>query len=97
MVAAGSGTAPPGTATAVTAKPSDVRDVGCVKSPLPGQVLKITVKVGDSVKAGETVAIMEAMKMQNQIASTTTGTVKEILVKEGDSVNEGQELVKVES
>ncbi|MDP8206611.1 MAG: biotin/lipoyl-containing protein [Candidatus Electryonea clarkiae] len=85
----------PGEATKITAKPSEVSGAGIVKAPLPGLVLKIPVKIDDSVKAGETVLVMEAMKMQNQITALTNGKVTKILVNEGDSVSEGQELVRI--
>ncbi len=78
-----------------TSPPDQVREVGCVKAPLPGQVLKITVKEGDTVKAGDTVMLMEAMKMQNTVTATKPGTVDKIMVNEGDSVLEGQDLIKI--
>ncbi|GHV67264.1 acetyl-CoA carboxylase biotin carboxyl carrier protein subunit [Bacteroidia bacterium] len=67
-----------------------------VASPLPGTIKKINVSVGDSVKAGDTVLIMEAMKMDNNINTDKSGTIKSIKVKEGDSVLQGDVLFEVE-
>ena len=64
-----------------------------VKAPLPGQVLSLKVKVGDSVTAGQTLLVMEAMKMENEVEATSAGTVKSINVGEGDTVSEGDVLV----
>jgi biotin carboxyl carrier protein len=66
-----------------------------IVSPLPGVILDIKVAVGDQVKIGQTVMILEAMKMENEIKANIEGTVKEILVKKGDSVLEGAALVKI--
>ena len=57
-----------------------------VKTPLPGTILKILVKAGDEVKKGDTLLIMEAMKMENNIMAEKNGKVTEIRVREGDSV-----------
>lgn len=67
-----------------------------VKSPLPGTVMGFTVNVGDTVKSGDTVCILEAMKMENDIHSTKDGVVKEILVRVGDAVPEGGDLMIIE-
>lgn len=67
-----------------------------VKSPLPGVILELKVKVGDAVKKGQTVLILEAMKMENNITSDRDGTVTEIKVDKGDSVLEGNVLVIIE-
>lgn len=64
-----------------------------VKSPLPGVIQDIKVKVGDSVNAGDTVIILEAMKMENDVHSTQSGVVKAINVNKGDSVLEGADLI----
>jgi len=66
-----------------------------VKAPLPGVVLTIPVKVGQAVKAADTVVMLEAMKMENAIHAGVDGTVKEILVAAGDSVLEGNPLVVI--
>ncbi len=67
-----------------------------VKAPLPGVVLSIPVKVGQAVKAADTVLLLEAMKMENAIHAGVDGTVKEILVSAGDSVLEGNPLIVIE-
>ncbi len=66
-----------------------------IKAPIAGKVLKISVKVGDAVKKGQSVAIVEAMKLENEIPSAFEGTVKAILVKEGDAVENGQPIVEL--
>lgn len=67
-----------------------------VKAPLPGVVLSITVKVGDVVKASDTVLILEAMKMENAIHAGRDGKVASINVNQGDSVLEGAALITIE-
>ncbi|NQU63222.1 MAG: biotin/lipoyl-binding protein [SAR324 cluster bacterium] len=66
-----------------------------VTAPIPGSILEILVKVGDEVTAGQTVLKMEAMKMENDINSTSGGTVKAIHVSVGDAVSQGQALVDI--
>ena len=80
----------------VIAKPTAPTGAGTqVKAPLPGVVLSIPVKVGQAVKASDTVVLLEAMKMENAIHAGVDGTVKEILVATGDSVLEGNPLVVI--
>jgi biotin carboxyl carrier protein len=67
-----------------------------VQSPMPGKVVKILVAVGDEVKAGQGVVVVEAMKMENELKSTRDGKVKSIAVKEGQAVEAGQSLVVLE-
>lgn len=67
-----------------------------IKSPLPGVIFDVKVKVGDSIKKGQTVMILEAMKMENNINAPKDGTVVEIKVNKGDSVLEGAELIITE-
>ena len=67
-----------------------------VKSPLPGVILDIKVKVGDTVSKGQTVIILEAMKMENNINADKDGTVTAINVNKGDSVLEGNDLIIIE-
>lgn len=64
-----------------------------VKSPLPGVILSVNVNVGDTVKAGQVVAVLEAMKMENEIQAESDGTVTAINVAKGDSVLEGAAIV----
>lgn len=67
-----------------------------VTAPLPGAITKIGIKVGDTVAVGDTVLIMEAMKMENSITTEFAGKVKAILCKEGDQVQSGQVLVELD-
>ena len=66
-----------------------------VTSPLPGVIIEVSVKEGQVVKAGQKVAVIEAMKMENEIQASSDGTVTAILVHKGDSVLEGAEIVKI--
>lgn len=66
-----------------------------VLSPLPGVILDLKVAVGDQVKAGQTVAILEAMKMENNIAAEADGVVTAIKVQKGDSILEGSEILLI--
>ncbi len=66
-----------------------------VNSPLPGVVLEIKVKVGDAVKKGDTIMVLEAMKMENNIQASSDGTVSKISVEKGASVLEGAELIVI--
>ena len=63
-----------------------------LEAPMPGTVLKINVKVGDSVKKGDTVLILEAMKMENEIAAPADGVIASVNVAQGASVNTGDVL-----
>ena len=66
-----------------------------VVAPLPGTINEIKVKVGDKVNTGDTVVILEAMKMQNNIEAETSGTITSINVNKGDAVMEGDTLVTI--
>lgn len=70
-----------------------VATAGAIKSPLPGVVLELFVNVGDQVKMGQKLLVLEAMKMENNIDSDKEGTVKEIKVGKGGSVLEGDVLI----
>jgi acetyl-CoA carboxylase biotin carboxyl carrier protein len=67
-----------------------------VEAHITGTVWKIEVSVGDRVEEGDTVAILESMKMEMPVEAEDEGTVKEILVQEGQSVSEGDALVVLE-
>ncbi len=67
-----------------------------VKSPLPGVILDIKVKEGDTVKKGQVIVILEAMKMENNINADRDGKVAAIKVNKGDSVLEGTDLIIIE-
>jgi len=69
---------------------------GAVKSPLPGVILSLSVKVGDTVKVGQRLLVLEAMKMENNIDSDKEGRIAAIKVNQGDSVMEGDVLVVIE-
>ena len=77
------------------AAPAPAAGAKSVTAPLPGSITKISVKVGDTVAAGDTVLMMEAMKMENSITAEFAGTVKAVLCKEGDQVQSGQALVEL--
>ncbi|MGZ9035443.1 MAG: biotin/lipoyl-containing protein [Rhodospirillales bacterium] len=64
-------------------------------APLGGVILEVTVKVGDSVKTGDKVAVIEAMKMKTVVSAHKDGTVSSIAVKEGDAVDAGQVLLSI--
>ena len=66
-----------------------------VCSPLPGVIISVDVKEGQAVKQGQKVAVLEAMKMENEIQAEADGTVVAILVQKGDSVLEGAEILKL--
>lgn len=66
-----------------------------VTSPLPGVILDIAVKEGDSVKKGDKVCVIEAMKMENVIEATADGVIKSIKVKKSDSVQEGDVIAVI--
>lgn len=86
----------PAAPIASSAKPKPANNNKSVKSPLPGVILDIKVNVGDSVKKGQTVLILEAMKMENNINSDRDGVVKAINVSKGESVLEGADLIIIE-
>jgi len=67
-----------------------------VPAPLPGLITEILVKENAKVKSGQTIAVMEAMKMENLIQASHDGTVKKIFVKKGDSVAEGDIILEIE-
>ena len=67
-----------------------------VTSPLPGVILNVFVSKGDKVKAGQKIAVLEAMKMENDIEADCSGTVSEVFVFKGDSVLEGAPIITIE-
>jgi len=78
-----------------TSKPTERKGAGTVKAPLPGTILEVKVKQGDEVKIGDTLLIMEAMKMENNIKADRHGTIESMKVNVGDSVLEGDVLVEI--
>ncbi len=84
------------TGAKVIAKPTSSADGAyAVKAPLPGVVISISVKVGDTVKSSDTVLLLEAMKMENAIHAGRDGKVIAINVNAGDSVLEGTSLITI--
>lgn len=74
----------------------DSAAVGSLKSPMPGQVVAFKVAVGDSVKQGEPLAVIEAMKIEHTITAPTDGVVAELLFAAGDLVADGDELLRID-
>ena len=66
-----------------------------VNSPMPGTIMSIAVKPGDSVKAGDVLCILEAMKMENEIVAPKDATVSSVNVNQGQSVNSGDLLISL--
>lgn len=87
--------AAPSPAPAPAAAPAPSGAGKAVTSPLPGVIIAIKVNVGDTVKAGQEVAVLEAMKMENSIEATHDGTVTAINAAKGDSVLEGAPIVTI--
>lgn len=87
--------APAAAPAAPAAKPAASGAGKAVTSPLPGVIIAVKVNVGDVVKAGQEVAVLEAMKMENSIEATHDGTVTAINVSKGDSVLEGAPVVTI--
>ncbi len=90
-----SASAPTAAPTAAPAAAPKAASAGGAKitSPLPGTVLAINVAVGDNVTVGQTVAVLEAMKMENNITADRAGVVKEVCVAKGANVQEGEPLI----
>ncbi len=85
----------PAPTTAPTAAPAASGAKGSVKvtAPMPGTILKMNVKVGDTIKANDLVCILEAMKMENEIFAAEGGTVVSIDAAQGASVNSGDVII----
>ncbi len=75
---------------------SDGDDTNVISTPMPGKVVKVLVKAGDKVKAGDTVIIISAMKMESEYKVKNDRLIKEVLVKEGDVVDGHQTLIIIE-
>ena len=87
--------APAAAPAAAPAKKAATGAGTAVTAPLPGTITSINVKEGDQVKVGDTVLVMEAMKMANNITAECDGTVKAILVQQGAQVQSGDALVEI--
>jgi biotin carboxyl carrier protein len=86
----------PAQQTTTVTKPAAAPGKSGIKSPLPGVILDLKVNVGDTVKRGQTLIILEAMKMENNINADKDGKVTSILVSKGESVLEGTDLIVIE-
>ncbi len=80
-----------------TTPPGEHGGRGDILSPLPGNILKVMVKAGDRVEKGQIVAIMEAMKMENEIESPLAGVVSRVAVHEGDTILENALIMSIGS
>ncbi len=78
-----------------TASPSGPKGTGSIKSPLPGVILELYVREGDSVKIGQKLLMLEAMKMENNITADKEGRIVSLKVGKGDSVMEGDILIVI--
>ena len=85
--------APAAAAPAAPAAPAVTGAGDPVTAPMPGNILKVSVKAGDAVKEGQVLVILEAMKMENEIVAPKNGTVTQVLVSKGSSVDTGAPLV----
>ncbi len=70
---------------------------GLLASPMPGKIVKVLVKAGETVAEGQTLLVMEAMKMQNELKSPSAGTVAKLHVEEGATVETGAKLIEVKA
>lgn len=82
-------------ASPAPATPSDPVGSDALTAPMPGAILKILVNVGDTVKQNQSLLILEAMKMENEIVASNDGVVTGIHVQQGDVVNPGEPLITV--
>jgi len=82
-------------AAAAPAPKKAAAGANAIVAPLPGSVVSISVKAGDAVKAGQQLAIIEAMKMENEILAPADGTVKAVHVSAGQAVQQGDALIEL--
>ena len=82
-------------APAAAAAPAVTGAGEAVNAPMPGNILKVNVKTGDAVKAGQVLVVLEAMKMENEILAPKDGTVTQVLVSRGASVDTGAPMVVI--
>ena len=87
--------AAPAAPAAAPAAPAVTGSGEAVNAPMPGNILKVNVKVGDAVKSGTVLVVLEAMKMENEIMAPKDGTVAQVVVSKGASVNTGDALVVI--
>ncbi len=82
-------------AAPAAAPAADLAAGEAVKAPMPGNILKVNVSVGQTVKEGEVLCVLEAMKMENDIMAPKAGKVAQVLVNKGSTVNTGDALVVI--
>ena len=85
--------AAPVAAAAPAAAPAVTGAGDAVTAPMPGNILKVNVNVGDAVKEGQVLVVLEAMKMENEIMAPKNGTVTQVVVSKGSTVDTGAPLV----
>ena len=87
--------AAPAAAPAAAAAPAVTGAGEAVTAPMPGNILKVNVNVGDAVKEGQCLVVLEAMKMENEIMAPKNGTVTQVVVSKGSTVDTGAPLVVI--
>ena len=80
---------------AAPAAPKAAAGANAIVAPLPGSVVSVSVKAGDAVKAGQQLAVIEAMKMENEILAPADGTVKAVHCSAGQAVQQGDALIEL--
>lgn len=96
VAAAPAPAAAPVAAPAPAAAPAAVAGEGTkVEAPMPGTIIDVKANVGDTVKAGQVVVVLEAMKMENDIVAPVDGKITSILVKKGDTVNSNDAIATI--
>ena len=85
----------PAAVPAPAAAPAAAAEGTAVESPMPGTILNVNVNAGATVKAGDVLVVLEAMKMENEIKAAEDGTVTAVHVRKGDSVESGTPLVTI--
>ena len=94
---AGAPVAAPVAAPAAAPAPAASGAGESINAPMPGNILSVNVAAGDTVKKGQVVAIVEAMKLMNEIESEVDGVIAEVLVKNGEMVDYGKPLFRVKA
>jgi len=74
----------------------ETEEEGSLSSPMPGRIVKLFVKLGESIKKGQDLLVVEAMKMENKVSSPFEGTVKEIFFSEGDQIEANVPLMEID-
>lgn len=87
--------APAATPAAAPAAPAAAVDGHTINAPMPGNILKIVAEAGKAVEEGDTIMILEALKMENEIVADKSGTIGQILVSKGQSVETGAALATI--